>query len=173
MSVRTCRLSTGLSCNDASFLLSISIKKVWIVSNVKKTQYHIELKIPGIAHSLVPRLWGRGEKRAWYLLFTHALNYLTFQSFWISSDMSVLCWRHQPISRTLNFTLAKWIVCVCSWMPRLCFCDFERWTNSLRQGQLWRKGRISLAAYRFWQVNVLWSTALRVWWQARKTWQNH
>ena len=56
--------------------------------------------------------------------------------------------------------------------PRVCFCDFERWTNSLRQGHLWRKGRISLAAYRFWQVIVLWSIALHVWWQARKTWQS-
>jgi len=34
---------------------------------------------------------GEGEKRAWYLLFAHALNYLTFQSFWISPGTSVLC----------------------------------------------------------------------------------
>ena len=52
--------------------------------------------------SLVPRLFGGGEKRAWYLLVAHALNYSTFQIFWISPGASVLCWRHQPISRTLN-----------------------------------------------------------------------
>ena len=52
--------------------------------------------------SLVPRLFGGGEKRAWYLLFAHALNYSTFQIFWISPGTFVLCWRHQPISRTLN-----------------------------------------------------------------------
>ena len=80
--------------------------------------------------SLVPR---EGEKITWYLLFAHALNYLTFQSFWIS-----------PISRTLNFTLEKWIAWFCMlWTPRLCFCDFERRTNSLRQGHLWRKGHFS------------------------------
>ena len=39
-------------------------------------------------YSLVPRLWG---KRAWYLLFAHALNYSTFQIFWISPGTSVLC----------------------------------------------------------------------------------
>ena len=42
-------------------------------------------------YSLVPRLFGEGEKRAWYLLFAHALNYLTFQSVWISPGTSVLC----------------------------------------------------------------------------------
>jgi len=35
------------------------------------------------------------------------------------------------------------IVRVRSWMPRLCFCDFERQTNSLRQRHLWRKGHFS------------------------------
>ena len=58
-------------------------------------------------------------------MFAHALNYLTFQSFWISPGTSVLCWRHQPICRTLNFTLEKWIVRVRSWTPRLCFCDWK------------------------------------------------
>ena len=64
--------------------------------------------------SLVPRLFGGGGKRAWYLLFAHALNYLTFQSFWISPGTSVLCWRHQPLSRTLNFTLENWIARFCT-----------------------------------------------------------
>ena len=38
-----------------------------------------------------PGSLGEGKKRAWYLLFAHALNYLTFQSFWISPGTSVLC----------------------------------------------------------------------------------
>jgi len=41
--------------------------------------------------SLVPRLFGGGEKKTWYLLFAHALNYSTFQIFWISPGTSVLC----------------------------------------------------------------------------------
>ena len=61
-----------------------------------------------------PGSLGEGEKRAWYLLIAHALNYLTFQSFWISPGTSMLCWCHQPISRTLNFTLDKWIVRCCT-----------------------------------------------------------
>ena len=121
-----------------------------------------------------PGSLGEGGKRAWYLLFEHALNYFTFQSFLISPGTSMLCWRHQPISRTLNFTLEKWIARFCTLLnaSAVLLWLWKR-TNSLRQGHLWRKGRISLAAYRCWQVNVLWTTALRVWWQAGKTRQNH
>jgi len=111
-----------------------------------------------------------GEKRAWYLLFAHALNYLTFQSFWISSGTSMLCWRHQPISRTLNFTLEKWIARFCTLSAVLLWL----WkTNKQLVSRPSMKERTYFSAYRFWQVNVLWSTAPCVRWQARKTSQNH
>jgi len=35
----------------------------------------------GSESSSQPGSLGEGEKRAWYLLFAHALNYLSFQSF--------------------------------------------------------------------------------------------
>jgi len=118
-----------------------------------------------------PGSFGEGEKRVWYLLFVHALNSKVFGFLRVrpcyadvTSQLAALWTLHQ---RNGSFHVLH------SWTTQLCFCDFERWTNSLRQGHLWRKGCISLAAYRFWQVNVLWSTTLRVWWQARKTWQNH
>jgi len=56
--------------------------------------------------ALYPGSLGRGKKEPG-ICCLH--NYLTFQSFWISPGTSTLCWRHQPISRTLNFTLKKWI----------------------------------------------------------------
>ena len=47
----------------------------------------------GSESSSHPGSLGEGEKRAWYLLFAHALNYLTFHSFLISPGTctSVLC----------------------------------------------------------------------------------
>ena len=124
--------------------------------------------------SLVPRLFGGGgKKEPGIYCLRMRLIILTFQSFWISPGTSVLCWHHQPISRTLNFTLEKWIARFCTlFNASAVFCDFERWTNSLRPGHLWRKGHIYLAAYRSWQVNVLWNTTLCVsYWSSTKTTQ--
>ena len=45
----------------------------------------------GIHLASYPGSLGEGVKRSWYLLFAHALNYLTFQSFLISPGTSVLC----------------------------------------------------------------------------------
>ena len=48
----------------------------------------IELPIPLASY---PGSLGEGEKKSLVLLFVHALNYLTFQSFLISPGTSVLC----------------------------------------------------------------------------------
>ena len=137
-------------------------------SNWSVLNYNCAFADKGLANHGTQALWGRGNKEPGIYCLRMRLI------IWHSKVFGFLrvrpCYVTSPaISRTLNFTLEKWIARFCTLLnASLCFCDFERRTNSLRQGHLWRKGRISLAAYRFWQVNVLWSTALRVWWQARK-----
>ena len=76
----------------------------------------LELPVPLASY---PGSLGEGEKRAWYLLFAHALNYSTFQSFWISPGTSVLFdVTIQLAERNGSFVLR-------SWTSRLCFCDLK------------------------------------------------
>ena len=120
-----------------------------MLGSVHWTTHHI---------ALYPGSLGEGEKRAWYLLFAHALNYLTFQSFWISTGTSVLCWRHQPITLLNASAVLLWL-----WKTN----------KQLASRPSMKERRYFSGCLQVWQVNVLWSTALRVRWQARKTWQNH
>jgi len=115
----------------------------WFSSDIKA---HIQLTQSPECAQLNHEFTSVGfRKKAWYLLFVHALNYLTFPKFLDFSGHVWVMWRHLPISRTLNFTLAKWIGWFCTLLnTSAVLLHFERRTNSLCQGHLWRKGRISL-----------------------------
>ena len=69
--------------------MSSSDALIWNLADIQINDNGSEISAD--TNSLVPRLFGEGGKRAWYLLFVHALNYLAFQSFWISPGTSVLC----------------------------------------------------------------------------------